>query len=724
MDPRHSEDWFLEQISAEEIPVAGLLRTLEELAAGGALSQAESRARLLEDVLAERGRTDEALATLSTRMGWLENGPDARETARRRALELIGPDGERREFVNHAGFDKAIPAAEAVRRLRVLLSLRKGSLCHDRTWGAGIVRRVDRLYGRVEIDFERKASHQMSLAYASETLTLLPADHLLARHLTDPDSLRRLASENPAELVRWALRDFGPLTVDQLKDRLVPRVLAETGWKAFWEAARKGLKGDGRVVIPPRRSEPLRLRGEGERHGDEWFAEWTAERDLERLLTMAEELAESAPAQLNEGRRAALAERLGYVVKGAAGGRHPELTARAAMVAKALGVEVPELSAPWADDLWAPDLFTTTLRRLPARAVERFLAYLGEREQSRLESLLLEQMPVLDIGPLEAAIELLCAGGRAEDVAEKLRGLVARQQIGVEALLWVFRHPERIAEWGLGELSDLVRRALDLAEQEHSGERLKAQKQLKERFTRPETLRQALAGMTEDQRAEFIARLRRSPAWAPLDRQAILGRLVRLCPEYAPLVAAEPGAAPSARKGPVTSTRTFRERQAQLRHLVQVEIPKNSREIAVARSYGDLRENFEYKAAKDMQAVLLRRRHELEMQLREVQPTDFGDAPTDRVGPGVGVEIRHADGRLERFHILGAWDRDESLHIISSESQLARALAGRAAGERVALPGEAGGDEAVIERIYPLPEEVLRWARQVEPPTTTEAPVA
>lgn len=720
MDPRHGEDWFLERISADEIPVAELLEVLEDLASAGAVTQAESRARLLEDALAERGRTDEALATLSARMGWLENGAEAREAARRRALELIGPDAERRDFVNHAGFDKAIPAAEAVRRLRVLLSLREGSLCHDRTWGAGIVKRVDRLYGRVEIDFERKAAHQMSLAYAAETLTLLPADHLLARHLTDPESLRRLASENPAELVRWALRDFGPLTVDQLKDRLAPRVLPEADWKAFWEAARRGLKSDGRVVIPARRSEPLRLRGEGDRHGDEWFAEWSAERDLERLLAMAEELAEAAPAHLNEVRRAALAERLGYVVKGAAGGRHPELTARAAMAAATLGVEVPELSAPWADDLWSPELFKLALRRLPARSAERFLAYLGERDRPRLEALLLERLPALDIGPLEAAIGLLCGSGRADDVADLLRGLAARQQIGVEALLWVFRHPERIKEWGLGELSDLVRRALDVAEEEHSGERLKAQKQLKERFTRPEMLRDALAGMTEDQRREFIARLRRSPAWAPLDRQAILGRLVRLCPEYAPLVAAEPGAASSARKGPVTSTRTFRERQAQLRHLVQVEIPKNSREIAVARSYGDLRENFEYKAAKDMQAVLLRRRHELEMQLREVQPTDFGDAPTDRVGPGVGVELRHADGRLERFHILGAWDRDETLHIISSESQLARALAGRAAGERVGLPGEAGGDEAIIERIYPLPEEVLRWARQVEPPPPTE----
>ncbi len=721
MDPRYDEDWFLERISADPIPVAELLAALNDLAATGAVAQADARARLLEDACAERGLTDAALSALGARAAWTDDGPVGRDAVRKRALELIGADRDRRELVNHAGFDKPIAAPEAVRRLRLLLSLKEGALCHDRTWGAGVVRRVDVLYGRVGIDFEHRAGHEMSFAYAAEALALLSPDHLLARHLTDPESLRRLSADDPAELVRWALRDFGPLTPDQIKDRLVPRVLPENGWKPFWEAARKGLKGDPRVAFPARRSEPLSLRAAGERHGEAWFAAWSAERDLERLLEMAEELADAKPEALDERQRAALAERLGFVVKGAAGGRRPELTARAALAAAALGVSVPELESPAADDLWDAEICTAVLRRLPARGVQRFLSHLAARDGARLEALLLDRLPGLDIGPLEAAIDLLCARGREDDVADLLRGLIARQQIGVEALLWVFRHPERIASWSLGSLPDLVRRALDVAEEDHSGERLKAQKQMKDRFTRPETLRDALAAMTEDQRRDFIGRLRRSPGWPPLDRQAVLGRLVRLCPEYEPLVAAESVAPTAARRIPVTSTRIFRERQAQLRHIVQVEIPKNSREIGVARSYGDLRENFEYKAAKDMQAVLMRRRHELEMQLREAQPSDFHDVPTDRVGPGVGVELRHADGRIERYHILGAWDRDEALRIISSESQLAQALAGRSAGERVSLPGEAGGDQAVLERIFPLPDEVLQWARHVPASAAPEA---
>ncbi len=709
MDVRFTEDWFLERLYRDELPVAELIGALDELARGGGVTQADARARMLEDACLERGLTDAALATLAARAAW--NDGAEREDVRRRALEILGPDRARRDLASHVGFDKPIPPAEAVRRLRTLLALREGALCHDRTWGAGKVKRMDALYGRVEIDFETKAGHQMSFAYAAETLSLLPENHLLARRLADPEALQRLAAEQPAELVRWALRDFGPLTADQLKDRLVPRVLPESGWKGFWEAARKALKNDPAVALPARRTEPMRLRSGGERFDDAWFAELAAERDLERVLEQVESLAEAKPSGLSAERAAILADRLGFVVKGAAGGRTPELTARAAMAAAALGAPLPALEMPGADDLWQPDICARVLRRLPARATERFLAFLAERDGARLEKLLLDLLPTLDIGPLTAAIETLMARGREEEVAALLRGLTARQQIGVEAVLWVLRNPERIEAWALGALPDIARRALDLAEEDFGYEQLKAQKQMKERLGRPEFLRDALALMNDDQRWDFIGRLRRSPGWSPLDRQAILGKLVRLCPEYGPMVAADSNAgAPAARKLPLTSTRSFRERQAQLRQIVQVEIPKNSREIGEARAHGDLRENFEYKAAKDMQAVLMRRQRELELQLREAQPSDFADAPLDRVGPGVGVELRHADGRLERFHILGVWDRDEALAVISSASQMGQALIGKQAGESVALPGEPAG-AATIERIFALPEEVRRWAR-------------
>ena len=53
----------------------------------------------------------------------------------------------------------------------------------------------------------------------------------------------------------------------------------------------------------------------------------------------------------------------------------------------------------------------------------------------------------------------------------------------------------------------------------------------------------------------------------------------------------------------MTSSRSYRARQKHLERIMTVEIPENSKEIEVARSYGDLRENAEFKYAKERQGL-------------------------------------------------------------------------------------------------------------------------
>ena len=63
------------------------------------------------------------------------------------------------------------------------------------------------------------------------------------------------------------------------------------------------------------------------------------------------------------------------------------------------------------------------------------------------------------------------------------------------------------------------------------------------------------------------------------------------------------------------------------------------KDIAHARSYGDLRENFEYKAAKDMQSVLARRRTDMEKELDLAQGTDFSGVDTSSAAIGTVVVL-------------------------------------------------------------------------------------
>src|SRR5436305_3779754 len=90
----------------------------------------------------------------------------------------------------------------------------------------------------------------------------------------------------------------------------------------------------------------------------------------------------------------------------------------------------------------------------------------------------------------------------------------------------------------------------------------------------------------------------------------------------------------------IVSWSSLEKRKAEYEELVKTKIPENTREIALARSYGDLSENFEFKAAKQMQSVLMRRKSELEQMLHNARGTSFDNPDTSRVSIGTIVTVR------------------------------------------------------------------------------------
>jgi transcription elongation factor GreA len=147
-------------------------------------------------------------------------------------------------------------------------------------------------------------------------------------------------------------------------------------------------------------------------------------------------------------------------------------------------------------------------------------------------------------------------------------------------------------------------------------------------------------------------------------------------------------------------------RRAEHEELVKVKIPENSKEIAIARSYGDLSENFEFKAAKQMQSVLMRRKAELEQMLHDARGTSFENPDTSRVSIGTIVRLRNdATNDEETYTILGAWDSDPDHHIISYQTAIGQALLGHEIGESVSLNSEHGAMQFTIVSIQPAPTD-------------------
>ena len=115
-------------------------------------------------------------------------------------------------------------------------------------------------------------------------------------------------------------------------------------------------------------------------------------------------------------------------------------------------------------------------------------------------------------------------------------------------------------------------------------------------------------------------------------------------------------------------------------------IPANVKDIAIAKSYGDLRENHEFKAAKEMQKVLHRRKHDLELQLARARGTDFANPRTDVVVPGTRVAFTDLESnKQEVVQIFGAWDGDPDRNLLSYLTPLGQALLNKGPGQETEL---------------------------------------
>jgi len=716
-NPQSTEDWFVTQLDRDPLDVEWLLQAIAALAKAGQTDRAESWAELFQDALSGKQLREASVRLLALRAGWRGSDPRFRQACNEVLRPLFETDRRGLAFFNSCGLDKTILVAESLRRLDVLLRLTVGGFCWEKTWGVGVVRKVDEFDLRVIVDFVRKPDHRMSMAYAAEALAVVGEDHLMVRNRKDPDAVKALAQSDPGEVVRCALRSFGPLTVVQLQERLVPEIVAEAAWKRFWDGARKSLKVDASVVIPSKRTDVIQLLAKPKGFDGEWVRELRGEYGVEGILAKVESYIKKGSGEVAGEAFAAIAERLAYAVKGAPASR-PDLLARGLMLAGRVKAALPDVNIPaLASGLAGDERLTMVLTRLPSREVGPFFRFLSDSGVP-LVGRLTSMIPELGLTALDAAIEYLDETGSGEAATGFFRDCGASRVFGPVLVAWLCRHPERAKESGI-RMADLLTYAVDVMNASHSGEMLRARNQVENLFANRTWVESVGSELSPEQRRELLLRADKSRNWEVGSRRTFMANLIRAFPDLEHALSVEAKAAAEAKRVRVTSWRSYRQRLMQLKRLTEVEIPQNSKEIAHAQSYGDLRENFEYKAAKDQQRLLLLRQQELESALKTVQGSGFETVMTDRAGLGTTVTVRWEDGREERFCILGEWDRDEALNIISSESQLAKALEGLSTGDayRVITDGRntSGG---IVLKIEPMSDAIREWTRGETPEQT------
>ena len=140
-------------------------------------------------------------------------------------------------------------------------------------------------------------------------------------------------------------------------------------------------------------------------------------------------------------------------------------------------------------------------------------------------------------------------------------------------------------------------------------------------------------------------------------------------------------------------TRSGYERLSEeLTNLRTVRRQEVARQLEEARAFGDLSENAEYAAAKEEQAKLEDRIHDLEETLSKVTVIDEDKLDTTRAGVGLKVTLKDLDsGKTYTYEIVGSEELSgaavsaSGIQRISQRSPVGQALIGHVVGEEVSV---------------------------------------
>ncbi|MFZ4819823.1 MAG: GreA/GreB family elongation factor, partial [Limisphaerales bacterium] len=576
-----------------------------------------------------------------------------------------------------------------------LLTLKEAGFCHHKSWGFGRIVSVDLALGRLNIDFTNKAGHSMDLSFSAESLKPIAKDHILARKALDLDGLKREAALHHLSVVKLALNNFGgSATADQIQ--VVLKDVISSDWKKWWEVARSEMKKDGHFTVPLKKTEHILYQESEVNIGVRLATDFKAAKGLKARVAVASEILKSV-ADIND--KAVITEIV--AILNADITNHavtmPALALEGVFVRddlkKLAALDIPEGPITARDILTSQNKLVEFFAELPAAKHRRTLEALRDSVPDWGAKLILIINNVSAKLAGECA-RLLLLESRGQLLKQELIRLISQHGASSEMLLWLGKERGDHFADILGP--EVFRAMLTAMERDAFNEKRSNRLHdfiLDDIKLLPELIESADIDVIRD----LTRSLQLSPSFDDMDKRSLFARIVKQYPAIQTMITGDQKKEDNVI---LVSWSSLERRKAEYDELVSKAIPANVKDIALARSYGDLRENHEYKSAKEQQKVLQRRKAELEQQMGRARGTDFSSPRTDVVGPGVVVTITDiGSGKREIYELRGAWDGEPEKNILSYLAPLAQALVNKAVGTEVEFTNEGAIRKLRIEAI-------------------------
>ncbi|MBN1799015.1 MAG: transcription elongation factor GreA [Spirochaetales bacterium] len=577
---------------------------------------------------------------------------------------------------------------EAIADFKKHISFDEGNFVYHRSWGIGkIVNIKDDIF---VIDFANKKNHKMSLKMAVSALKTLGKEHIWVLKATkDKKELAKQIEEDPVWALKIIIKSFENIAnMKQIKTELVPDLFSAGKWSKWSTEARKILKTNPIFGNYPDKLDNFMVRDKPISFEEKTFNKFKAEKNFfNRVKTIQDFLNHSDPDSEYFN------EMFSYFVGFAKSySSVTELVISSFLLIQKIIAVYPFLN---------PELQYNFKELLDQ--TEDKVAVFSRIDDSELKKEFLIQLKQHIEGWEDYFIDLfrfylnrfiieeLIAHKCIHKITELFNNLLNHYREFREPFIWFVRNmigEQWFAKLGVENEKILICmiHLFDITFREIKNRRdvslnRKLNKQIQHFLFEEDRLLNHIMNSDEDSITRLYTLVEDIKDLDPSIKIQLKQKIKSKFPSFHFIGEHEKEKV----RGRLIVTRTgYQKKQNTLKHIIEVEIPENSKEIGVAMKKGDLRENAEYKAALEKQELLKTSASKLQDELQNAEIFNENDANLDKVSFGTTVELFNLQTEEnEEYTIFGPWESDPGKNIISYLSPLGTSLYNQKVGQEL-----------------------------------------
>jgi len=571
------------------------------------------------------------------------------------------------------------------------ISFDKGNFVYHRTWGVG---RIAGIQGdEIRIDFAKKRGHSMSLKMAVNALQTLSKDHIWVMKATKKkEELRDKVKNDYIWTLKTIIKSFNnSCDMKKIKTELSPALLTAGEWSTWSAKARDILKSNPDFGVSQGNIDAYTVRDRPVSVTEKYYNEFLAQQNFNDRISVIRDYVNNTEADADSEY---FSEMLSYFTAFLrSSGQKQEQAAASYLLVKELACNERYAhlnSAITADfaDIFAgikdvPSLFKNLK---DAKFKESFLYHV---------KLFINNWPDVYVKLFPFALTpSIITHLEKEGYTGKLTGMCSdcfeHFRETREAVVWLYKNSGD-TQWfkaaginpekqliTLIHILDITYR--DIENHKDTIENRKINKLVYNILFRDGSLISFFNNSDEDTIIRIFTFINDVKDLDPQDKINLRSKIQDSHPGLKFIGDAEKKVSRSL----MVTQAKYEEKKMQLAYIMDEEVPANSKEIEYALSLGDLRENAEYKAAKEKQEQLNSHVAKLKEEIDRAQLFDPNSINTNKVSFGTKVVLyNESAGKHEEYVILGPWESDPNNNIISYLSPFGSAILNKTEGEKI-----------------------------------------